>query len=215
MKSEIKKAVMLNVGIGAVVGVGTAVVIAGAIYVAAVELPKKEDSQKPTSVLEQTISKSEAQNFGIYASLYVNLDEIRNEFREYQTNLTNYQQHNPDSKVRNVYLAQAKQNLLNVGEGLNNLRQKVDFNEVGTPGLERTIYDAVVSQQGLLHDFGKQIRDVFTPDGISDKQVNVSNFVPVTADHAYAGGLEIHLDALNIMLTKRLNDYRAEGLEVK
>jgi hypothetical protein len=206
----------LNIGIGAFVGVLSAATIALGIYaIASNDDTSKRISQKVAQSLEQTISSSYAQQFGVSVSLYETLDEVRNEFREYETNLGNYFGHNPEHQARNMYLAQAKQNLLNIGEGLNSLRQKAEHNDVSSPALEKTIYDAVVAQQGLLHNFISELNKVFTADGLNNKQVNIRNFLPVTADHAYAGGLDIHLQELNVMLTKQLNNYKSQGLEVK
>lgn len=141
------------------------------------EAPKKNQN------LEQLINNSEKSNFLtrekvkeliFYSKLAETVENTKRELSDFSINVANYQMHNPDSARKFIYLAQAMENLLSVGQNLTQLQYKNLSNK--DEKLNKLLYDAKFNQQRLMHEFNNNLRKIFTDEGVIDNNLGIEKY---------------------------------------
>jgi len=136
------------------------------------------DTPKPN--LEQVVeseqlTKEQISKLVFYSAMLETVDHAKEELLDFSTNLANYQMHNPDSNRKFIYLARAHENLYDICQKITRVQNRTSGLE--DERLRKLLYTSKVNQQRLFHEFGSELRKVFTYTDVVDNDFNVENYM--------------------------------------
>lgn len=158
-----------------------------------------------TDTSEKEFSKEQMHEFAVYNSLNIIIEGIRSEFWQYNNNLVQYELGDPKNYGRLANLAQAKQNLLDIGDKLRDFNNLLIRNDMNSKEFSELLYNANGAQQNLIHATSGDIFDRFSNTiQVTNEDVDLTKYAK---DNFTT--LKEKVDALRDKIMEKLASYTA------
>ena len=109
-----------------------------------------------------------------YVSALETLDNVSNRMLNFYNNLNYYKK--DESKTGFLYLAQAKENLLIVGQDISLLQHRANVNPFISNKFVQNLYNLKYNYEEFNRNYLDELENVFTPEGVSEYKVDVEKF---------------------------------------